>query len=136
MKLQLLRDTFGESFTLGKLTVNDADFCDTLEDQVRTGPKVPHETAIPDGTYKVILDMSTRFKRVMPHVLDVPGFDGIRIHSGNTDADTEGCILVGKRTGKGDFIGESRATFETLLSKLMTANAHGEEITLTIAPKP
>jgi hypothetical protein len=137
MKLELLRDTYSSKFTLGKLYVDGVAFCGTLEDKVRTGPKVPHATAIPTGTYKVVIDMSTRFKRLMPHVLNVPDFEGIRIHPGNTDADTEGCILVGKRSGDGfiDFIGDSRATFEPLLSKMMTAIAHGQEITLAIAPK-
>jgi hypothetical protein len=133
MHIHILRDTCGDTFTLGELYVNDVAFCDTLEDKVRDGAKVPGATAIPAGTYKVTIDRSTRFKRLMPHVLDVPGFEGIRIHSGNTDADTEGCILVGRRTGQADFIGESRVTFEQLFSKLTTAIAHGEEVTLAIA---
>ena len=64
-------------------------------------------TAIPAGTYKVIIDASTRFKRDMPHILDVPNFTGIRIHSGNTDQDTDGCLLLGTAIENDDFISGS-----------------------------
>lgn len=135
MHIHILRDTYSEKSTMGELYINDVAFSDTLEDEVRAGPKVPHKTAIPAGTYKVIIDYSTRFKRLMPHVLNVPEFEGIRFHWGNRPEDTDGCIVVGRRTTAPDWVGESRVTFEALLSKLMTASAHGEEITLIIAPK-
>jgi hypothetical protein len=135
MQLHLLRDTFGPKSTLGLLYVDDVAECDTLEDQVRTGPKVLHETAIPVGTYRLIIDRSTRFKRLMPHVLDVPGFEGIRIHSGNTDADTEGCILLGNRTENVDFISESRKAFDAFFVKLTAAVDRGEEVWITIMEK-
>lgn len=80
--------------TPGELLIDGRHFCWTLEDPVRAGPKVAGDTAIPAGRYKVTIDMSTRFKRPMLHVLDVPNFAGIRIHNGCTPANTEGCLLV------------------------------------------
>lgn len=72
-------------------------FCFVLEDTVRApGIKIPGETAVAAGRYRVIVDWSNRFRKYSFHILDVPNFDGIRIHSGNTDEDTAGCLLVGK----------------------------------------
>jgi hypothetical protein len=99
MKLTLQRGNFTKESTGGILAVNDTLQCFTLEDQVRSGPKVMGETAIPFGTYEVILSMSPKFKRIMPEILNVPGFTGIRIHTGNVDEDTEGCLLVGENLG-------------------------------------
>lgn len=87
MKLALVRYGFGSVATLGDLFVDGVYFCKTLEDVDRKlecdGEKVYGKTAIPRGAYNVIIDWSPRFKRELPHVLDVPGFEGIRIHSGN-----------------------------------------------------
>jgi hypothetical protein len=71
----------------------------------------------------------------MPHILNVPGYDGIRIHSGNTDADTEGCVLVGKSLVNADFIGDSRVAFHDLYDVLAQANNHGK-ISITISEEP
>ena len=91
----------------------------TCEDKVRP-KKIWGETAIPKGNYRVSLTWSNRFKRVLPLVQDVPGFEGIRIHAGNTSADTEGCLLVGlARTANG--VGESRKAMELLMLKLKAA---------------
>jgi hypothetical protein len=112
MKLELRRVALRDTYTIGKLYIDGVYFCDTLEDHVRDinkdgdlndkgEGKVFGETAIPYGTYKVIMNMSNRFKRVMPLILDVPHFKGIRIHAGNSAKDTLGCPLVGINSVKG-----------------------------------
>ena len=102
MELTLKRDILADGYTLGLLSVDGKNYCYTVEDMVREGVKIPGKTAIPYGRYKVIVNMSNRFKKLMPLLIDVPGFSGVRIHSGNTAEDTEGCIIVGKvRTEKG-----------------------------------
>lgn len=116
MKLTLKREHGTKDYTHGKLYIESVYFCDTIEDQERD-VKVQNETAIPLGTYKVIINMSNRFKKLMPLLLNVPNFTGVRIHSGNTKEDTEGCILVGKKLKDG-FVGSSRATFKELMSRL------------------
>ena len=97
MKLKLLRNRFASEYTTGQLYVDEVYFCFTLEDTVRKGPKVYGETAIPQGIYKVTLDTSPRFGPNTIFIHEVPGFTGIRIHSGNTHKDTQGCIIVGYR---------------------------------------
>jgi len=116
MKLKLIREHGTKDYTHGKLYIEDIYFCDTIEDQERD-VKIKSQTAIPCGTYKLIINMSTRFKKLMPLLLNVPNFAGVRIHSGNTKEDTEGCVLVGKRLKDG-FIGSSRVTFKELMSRL------------------
>jgi hypothetical protein len=132
MKIKVTREVFTGKSTIGSLYVNGIFECYTLEDVVRpNGTKVFGETAIPKGVYKVIVDMSNRFKRMLPHILGVPQFDGIRIHPGNTDKDTHGCILVGTTRQK-DFIGNSRLAFDALFAKIQSAIQKGEEITIEI----
>ena len=97
MELSLKREIFNEKNTIGKLFIDGTFFCYTLEDVIRD-KKVYGETAIPYGVYKVILSLSNRFKKVLPLVLNVPNFEGIRIHGGNTESDSLGCILVGANT--------------------------------------
>ena len=129
MKLKLIRIYKAETYTIGNLYVDGELFCDVLEDKVRpNGEKVYGQTAIPAGTYKVILNMSNRFKCIMPLLLNVPNFEGIRIHSGNTSEDTHGCLLVGKNTEKGK-VTDSRKTFQNLMSILTLAK---DEITIQI----
>lgn len=116
MKLTLVRDNLNKNYTEGKLYIDEVYFCDTLEDTVRE-VKIQNETAIPKGHYRVIINMSTRFKKLMPLLLNVANFTGVRIHSGNTKEDTEGCILVGKKIKDG-FVGKSRDTFKLLMKKI------------------
>lgn len=118
MDLIVSRKEFTESSTIGDLFIDGSFFCYTLEDMVREpGVKVPGETAIPEGRYKVIIDQSTRFRRAMPHILDVTNFEGVRIHNGNTAKDTEGCILLGYTKSK-DFVGKSVLAFNDFFNKL------------------
>ena len=102
IKLLVKREFFAETYTIGKLYVDGVYFCDTLENPVRPeGVKIPNETAIPYGTYEVIVNFSPKFKRILPRLLNVPMFDGILIHRGNSVKDTSGCILVGENKVKG-----------------------------------
>ena len=96
LELTLARINLTAKNTIGVLRHDNSFLCYTLEDRVRPpGEKVFAETAIPAGRYQVRMTYSMRFKKIMPLLMDVPGFAGIRIHGGNTEADTEGCILVG-----------------------------------------
>ena len=116
--LRLERECLEER-TLGKLYINKEFFCSTIEDKYRDlskEKKVYGETCIPFGTYKVIINMSPKYGRLMPRLLNVPHFDGILIHSGNTEQDSEGCILVGKRSGQK--VINSRDTFNRLFARL------------------
>lgn len=94
-KVEVKRTFKGTEYTIGKLYIDGAYFCDTIEDTVRTGEKIAGKTAIPAGTYKVKMTWSPRFKRYLPEILNVPNFTGVRIHAGNSALDTEGCILLG-----------------------------------------
>lgn len=126
MNLILKREYFGDAFTVGKLYRDTQFICYTLEDKVREEQGVPVEswkvfgnTAIPVGDYKVAITFSNRFKMKMPQVLDVAGFSGIRIHTGNSSKDTEGCILVGSAwDGKSDWLGGSKTAFSPLLTMI------------------
>jgi len=105
-----------------------------LEDDDKLGRgerKAWGETAIPYGKYKVVISYSPKFKRRLPFIKDVPGFKGIRIHTGNKAKDTEGCILVGQ-TMRTDWVGQSRKAFEKLFKKLDMAYKEKQEITLEI----
>lgn len=134
MELKLNRIFFGSSATIGKLLVNDKHLCDTLEDRVRPeGEKVYGKTAIPEGTYEVKLTHSPRFKKILPEILNVPNFSGIRIHTGNSSKDTEGCILVGTWDGeKEDWVGNSRIAFDELMALLEEATNNKEKVTITV----
>jgi len=130
MKLELIRTTKTEKSTSGKLLINGVFFCYTLEDVERT-EKIYGKTAIPTGTYKVIISYSPRFKKQMPLLLNVPNYLGVRIHTGNKAEDTEGCILVGE-TKEPDFIGKSKVAYKKLMSILNKASIT-EEITIKIS---
>lgn len=130
MELVLNRLIFTNKTTIGELFLNKKFECYTLEDVIRN-EKINGETAIPKGSYKVIIDRSIRFGRDMPHIIDVPNFTGIRIHAGNTHKDTKGCILVGKFKGN-NYIANSVLAFESLFQKMKDAISNKEEITINI----
>ena len=143
MEIQVNRIARRDGYTIGRLFINNEYFCDTLEDTDRglsstmqfneiLAKKVKGQTAIPTGKYDVILTFSPRFKRVLPLLLSVKGYEGIRIHAGNTaEKDTEGCLLVGENKIKGRII-NSRATLEKLMSILLECEKRKEKISITI----
>ena len=120
MLIEVKRFDFKPNYTIGKLYIDGKYECYTLEDAVRNN-KIQDVTAIPTGEYKLVIDASTRFKRDMPHILNVPNFTGVRIHSGNTSKDTEGCILLGTTWSGGDFISQSKTAFDKFFTKLKAA---------------
>lgn len=139
MLLRIVREDFTPERTIGRLYVDGAEECFVLEDAVREVPgvsvgewKVPGRTAIPYGTYQVIINVSARFRRRLPLLLGVPGFDGIRIHPGNTHEDTEGCPLVGKVRTINSVL-RSREAFGDLFDKIEAAEALGEGIICEVA---
>ena len=134
MELKLNRIFLGSSATIGELWVNDTHLCDTLEDRVRPeGEKIYGKTAIPEGTYEMVLSYSPRFKKILPEILNVPNFTGIRIHCGNSSADSSGCVLVGTWDGeKEDWVSDSKIAFNKLMSLLEEATNNKEKITITV----
>jgi hypothetical protein len=123
MKILLKRIFKGEDYTIGKIYINNQYFADTLEDAVRD-VKIKGKTAIPAGKYLILMTYSNRFKKIMPLLIDVPGFEGVRIHSGNTPEDTEGCILVGKNTIKGQLT--SSRLYTRMLYDLLKSSENNE----------
>jgi hypothetical protein len=130
MELRVRRFEFSDESTIGELAVDGQFECYTLEDKVRP-TKVAGKTAIPAGRYEVVINFSQRFQKPLPFLLNVPNFEGIRIHPGNVSANTEGCILVGD-TKSENFIGDSRVAFNRLFEK-MKAAAETEKIFIEIA---
>ena len=143
MKLELKRKALMDTYTMGDLFVNDVFFSNVLEDKVRDfnkdgdlndsgETKVYGETAIPYGIYTIDLTYSNRFKKILPLIENVKGFEGIRIHPGNTAVDTHGCLLVGNNTEKGK-VTDSRKVFEKLMARLVDAHEMKETITIKIS---
>lgn len=142
MRLILERVARRPDYTIGRLYVEGAYLCDTLEDMVRPrGVKVYAKTAIPEGEYRVRMDVrSPRFgKRPLyrkyggrlPRLEGVPGFEGILIHPGKSAEDTAGCILVGENTIPGRLT-NSLNTFDKLWHILESARFRGEEIVVSV----
>ena len=135
MKLTLKRIALRSTYTIGRLYVDGNYFCDTLEDTVRDlnkdgkfdngEKKVYAKTAIPYGTYQIKWTYSPRFKKYTPQLMNVPSFEGIRIHAGNTSADTEGCILLGENKQVGKVL-NSRATINKFYPLIKKACSNGK----------
>lgn len=129
------------NYCVGRMYIDGKFFCNTLEPKVvdvnKSGKfdgnekKVYGESAIPYGTYKVVYTESPRFKRKLPRLVDVPHFEGILIHPGNTVEDTQGCILVGKNTSTGR-LSDSRVTSDHLNALIDRTIKNGGEVTITI----
>ena len=139
IQIKVVRDTFTENCTLGKMFINGKYFCETLEDKDRglnqslqladnQRMKVKGQTAIPYGKYKGIVNVSPSKKRALPRLLNVPAFDGILIHKGNTNGDSLGCILIGRKRSIESII--QSTVMEVELLKLMPEGTEFEiEIT-------
>lgn len=135
MKLTLKRIALRPTYTIGKLYIDDVYFCDTIEDTVRdlnkngkfdNGEKKVHsKTAIPYGTYEIKWTYSPRFKKYTPQLMNVPSFEGIRIHAGNTSTDTEGCLILGKNKQVGKVL-NSRATINKFYPIIKNACSNGK----------
>lgn len=136
MELKVVRKEFSSKTSIGELYINDVFFCYTLEDTDRNlmqtmglkeieQLKVYGKTAIPYGRYEVIMSWSNKFKCIMPLVNNVPGYLGIRIHKGNSEVDTLGCLLVGMKKGI-DKISNSTEAFDRLFILLQEACTKGK----------
>lgn len=137
MKLLVERMEHGQDYTIGKLYIDGIFHCYTIEDQ-KNEKKVHGETRIPDGTYKVGTRWSPKFSPKTNHemlwVKDVPGFEYILIHTGNTDDDTEGCLVLGKRLGSLNnqrAVLDSKTAYNEVYPIVRKAIDLGEEVTIT-----
>lgn len=128
MIIEVRRHPTVKDTTIGEMWIDGKFECYTLEDAIRK-EKVYGMTAIPAGTYKVVINMSNRFKRLLPLLIDVPGFEGVRIHPGNSHLNTEGCILVGQSVRPDlQWVFNSKVAFEALFKKMQAT----KEINITI----
>ena len=141
MELELTRSTKTNKSTIGELTLDGVFECFILEDKdrgLRQGMtvselmalKIKKETAIPTGRYEIVVSFSDRFQKMLPLLLDVPAYEGIRIHPGNTDTNTEGCLLPGK-SKSANAVGSSRIAFTALFDKIKAA-LQREKIFITV----
>ena len=142
MRITVDRKYLAETYTIGKMFINGEYFCDTLEDKVRDlnkdgdlldegEDKIYGQTAIPYGKYRVILNYSPKFKRELPLLLKVPNFEAIRIHRGNDESHSAGCLLVGENKVKGKVINSAKYEID-LVNRIKEAISHNEEIWITI----
>ena len=142
MELKLIRKYRKTDYTIGILYVNNKYFCEILEDTDRglkdsmsleeiKKIKIKDQTCIPYGKYQILMTYSPKYKKIMPLVNNVKGFEGIRIHSGNTNKDTSGCLLPGFNKIKGQVI-NSREIFNKLYSLIQTATNNKENVTIEI----
>ena len=135
--MTLTRTAKRKSYTIGRLEIDGTYFCDTLEPTWRDiasggkGRKVLGRTAIPEGRYPVVITRSPKFGQWLPLLLHVPQFTGIRIHAGNTPADTAGCILPGLNRKKGHVLDSTRYV-ALLKRRIVEAKDRGEGVWITV----
>jgi hypothetical protein len=130
MELLLKRGPSSDKSTIGELSIDGKFECFILEDPVRP-VKIPKITAIPAGRYEIVRTFSNRFQRILPLLLNVPNFDGVRMHPGNKAEDTDGCLLPGKAKSK-DWVSQSDAAFKQLEAKIIAAINAGQRVFITI----
>ena len=144
MEIKVKRIFKGDDYTIGNMYINGGYFCNTLEDKVRNIPKevkVFGKTAIPAGKYEIDMNSispkfqnrswAKKYKGIVPRLKNVPYFNGVLIHPGNTAVDTDGCILIGENSIKGKVLNSQKYWF-ILMDKLIKANNLGEKITIEI----
>lgn len=132
MQIQVKRKVRSSSFSMGEMFIENVFFCYTLEDKDRKlkasmplsemmSIKIPAETAIPTGNYELVMSFSNRFQKFLPQLLQVPCFEGIRIHAGNISAHTEGCILLGyEKNEEEGMVLTSRLAVRDFISRINT----------------
>lgn len=144
MEIRVKRIALREGYTIGRMYIDDELVCDTLEDPVRES-KIKHKTAIPAGRYELAMNVTSpkysnyakykwaeKWRGKLPRLLDVPNYEGILIHVGNSSADTSGCVLVGENRSIGRLMNSTK-TFNRLMEKyLVPARDRGEGIWITI----
>ena len=132
MKLKVVRELKNDVCTIGSLFINDVFFCYTLEDKDRglkqsdsilfiQAKKIFGLTAIPSGFYKLTVNQSPKFKRMLPRILDIKGFDGVLLHRGNSANDSLGCILIGYKKGDNSIFESTKAETD-LVNRLLLHN--------------
>lgn len=142
LELILDRKWKKKDYTIGNLSINDEFFCNILEDTCRglqqnmplselQAKKIYGKTAIPAGRYEIVITHSNRFQRPLPLLLNVPAFEGIRIHAGNAAKDTHGCLLPGKNVAVGKVL-HSRPTTAKLIKHINDAISNGKKVFITI----
>ncbi len=137
MELTLTRIAKRKSYTIGRLAIDGTYFCDTLEPTWRDigpggkGRKILGRTAIPEGRYPVVITRSPKFGKWLPLLLHVPQFTGVRIHAGNTPADTAGCILPGLNRKPGHVLDSTRYV-NLLKQRIVEAKERGEGVWITV----
>ncbi len=124
--IKVKRKWLTDKSTIGELFFDNSTerICYTLEDCLRD-KKIDGKTCIPAGFFEVVFSFSNRFQKLLPLISNVPGFEGVRIHPGNTDVDTEGCLLVGFEKGD-DMIMNSRSAFTFLFTQLKGGMENGK----------
>ncbi len=132
MRIQVIRKWYSQISTIGVISVDGVKCGFTLEDVARAeGVKIPDHTAIPAGEYEAVNDYSERFKKIMPHILNVPKFDGVRLHKGNRTSETSGCLLLGLQKAQ-DLVYNCDPTYDYVFHSIDQAMKRKEKVIISI----